>query len=127
MPIYPYIDNNVINKVYYDIVDELHKSFLNSLNQQQDILKDLVSLDAKITDEELKRLSIRTQKVIQTMKYDCERLYNAAITKVPVTSQEEINMQEQFRIEMKYSCLTYLENVRAHSTQHLSKAKNEHR
>ena len=82
---------------YFDIINELHHSFIDNLNELKSILDDLLNLDINVTDEQLLELRRKTQEVIVVMKKDCQRLYiNALLTDV-TTPEEKQNLDELAR------------------------------
>ena len=90
-------DGNTMNDRYFDIINELHHSFIDNLNELKSILDDLLNLDINVTDEQLLELRRKTQEVIVVMKKDCQRLYiNALLTDV-TTPEEKQNLNELAR------------------------------
>ena len=82
-------DGNSMNDRYFDIISELHHSFIANLNELKSILDDLLNLDINITDEQLTELRRKTQEVIIIMKKDCQRLYINALLTETTTPEEK--------------------------------------
>ena len=87
-----------MNEAFFQIINELHSSFIKNLNQLKEVLDDLLNLDINITDEQLTELRRKTQDVIVSMKKDCQRLYlNALLT--GTTTPEEKQTIDQLTLQ----------------------------
>ena len=82
-------EGNKMNEAFFQIINELHSSFIKNLNQLKEVLDDLLNLDINITDEQLTELSRKTQDVIVSMKKDCQRLYLNALLTGTTTPEEK--------------------------------------
>ena len=78
-----------MNDRYFEIISELHHSFIANLNELKSILDDLLNLDINVTDEQLTELRRKTQEVIIIMKKDCQRLYINALLTETTTPEEK--------------------------------------
>ena len=87
-----------MNDRYFDIINELHHSFIDNLNELKSILDDLLNLDSNVTDEQLLELRRKTQEVIAcNEKRFVQRLYiNALLTDV-TTPEEKQNLNKLAR------------------------------
>ena len=83
-----------MNEAFFQIINELHSSFIKNLNQLKEVLDDLLNLDINITDEQLTELRRKTQDVIVSMKKDCQRLYLNALLTGTTTPEEKQTINE---------------------------------